>query len=77
MSTEAIDKTSDEWWGKNRDEAYARIGTTLGKMNVYLARSEIRQWVEVLMDRSNNPADYIPEAVKDARHDLIVLAGME
>lgn len=78
MNTATIDKTSDAWWAENRDEVlYARIGSMLGKMNSYLARSEIRQWVTTLSDRADNPADYIPEAVKDARHDLLVLAGME
>ena len=77
MNTATIDKTSDAWWAENGEAVSSKVNATLGKMNTYPARSEIRRWVGAMRDRADNPADYIPEAVKEARHDLLVLAGMD
>jgi hypothetical protein len=39
-------------------------------------RSEITRYIDALYERADKPEEYIAEAVEDARHDLMLIAGI-
>lgn len=39
-------------------------------------RSEITRYINALSERADKPTEYIAEAVEDARHDLMLIAGI-
>lgn len=62
-------------WNLKREKVAALLDCMMSQMRTPGLRSELRRYVDSLMNRANHPTDYIQEAVEDARHDLCLLSG--
>lgn len=55
----------------------AKLLEKFDKLRVPTLRNDMKSWVCGLWDMSDSPKDRTPESTADARHDLLLLAGVE
>lgn len=55
----------------------AKLLEKFDNLRVPTLRNEMKSWVCGLWDISDSPKDRTPESTADARHDLLLLAGVE
>lgn len=64
------------YWNSKREQVEQSFDRMMGKIRTPGLRSRFQVCIDELMKRANHPDVYIPEAVDDARHDLLILFGL-
>ena len=63
-------------WHANRERVARSLERLVSRLRTPGMRSEITRYINALSDRADKPTEYIAEAVEDARHDLMLIAGI-
>lgn len=71
----SYDPIAEPNWRKSRENVVRSLKNMTCQIRTPGVRSEITRYVNALLERADKPTEYIPEAVEDARHDLVVIAG--
>ena len=67
---------SEPHWHANRERVARSLERMVNRLRTPGMRSEITRYIDALYERADKPEEYIAEAVEDARHDLMLIAGI-
>jgi hypothetical protein len=67
---------TDQQWQTTRIIVGKSLQGMIGQIRTPGMQETIRRFVEALAERADKPTEYIAEAVEDARHDLMLIAGL-
>lgn len=70
------DPITEPHWHANRERVARSLERLITRLRTPGMRSEITRYINALSERADNPQEYIAEAVEDARHDLLLIAGI-
>lgn len=70
------DPITEPHWHANRERVARSLERMVSRLRTPGMRSEITRYINALSERADKPTEYIAEAVEDARHDLMLIAGI-
>lgn len=70
------DPFTEPHWQANRERVSRALTGMVKQFRTASLKSEVTRYINALQTRADNPEDYISDAVEDARHDLMLLAGI-
>ncbi len=65
------------WWVLNREEIHRAMLERIRAIRTPGLAGDMRATMARLYDRAENPSEFVPEAVTDARADLTHLSGVK
>ena len=70
------DPMTEPNWHANRERIARSLERMVSRLRTPGMRPEITRYINALSERADKPSEYIAEAVEDARHDLMLIAGI-